>query len=269
MPARYAGSSSSVAEDRAGRLERLTRFEQGDQVEDGRRVRVAVAFGGDDGVAGEFEDVGDVGRRRREADDVAMTRVGPEPRLARGDRPERGEDLVEGHAGGDLGLPGSAGSDRRERSGMHRRVLADLERGEVEPERPELPAQLRELAPGRATKTLGDERVGDLGELRVELLGRRVAPGQRRRLADEVRPRPAQPLGDEPETLAVRLVGKAAPELSIGLGQVLGVSCQARGEWPRHLVARGRSRDRLHQPRRDGLVAHAGRGRPGCATCAR
>ena len=52
---------------------------------------------------------------------------------------------------------------------MDRRVLPDLERGEVEPERPELPAQLRDLAPGDAAQALGDERVGDLGELRVEL----------------------------------------------------------------------------------------------------
>ena len=243
------------AEDRAGRLERLARFEERDEVEDGRRVRVAVAVGGRQGVAGELEDVGDVAGRRGEADDVAMAGLGAEPCLARGDRPERGEDLVERHAGGDLRLAGRPGADRRERRGMHRRVLADLERGEVEPERPELPAQFRDLAPGGAAETVGDERVGDLGQLRVELLGRRVAPGQRRRLADEVRARPAQPLGDEPEALAVRLVGEAAAELAVGLGQVLGVACQARGERPRHAIARGRGRDRLHQPRRDGLVA--------------
>ena len=164
------------------------------------------------------------------------------------------EDLVEGHAGRDLGLPGRAGSDRRERGGMHRRVLPDLERGEVEPERPELPAQFRDFPPGGAAQALGDERVGDLGQLRVELLGRGVATGQRRRLADQERPRPAQPLGDEPEALAVRLVGEAPAELAGGLGQVLRVTCQARGEWPRHPVGRGRGGDRLHQPRRDGLV---------------
>ena len=49
------------AEDRAGGLERLARLEQRDEVEDGRRVRVAVAVGGRRGVAGELEDVGDVG----------------------------------------------------------------------------------------------------------------------------------------------------------------------------------------------------------------
>ena len=116
---------------------------------------------------------------------------------------------------------------RRKRGGMDRRVLADLERGEVEPERPELPAQFRDLAPRHATQAFGDERIGDLGQLRVELLGRRIPPGQRRRLADEVRSRPAQPLGDEPEALAVRLVGEAPAELAISLGQVLGVTCQA------------------------------------------
>src|SRR6187401_2284476 len=134
-----------------------------------------------------------------------MARVGTEPSLARGDRPERGEDLVEGNTRGDLRLPGGAGSDSRQRGGMHRRVLPDLERGEVEPERPELPAQFRDLAPGGAAEAFGDERVGDLRQLRVELLGRRVAPGEGRRLADQEGPRPAQTLGDEPEPLAIRL----------------------------------------------------------------
>ena len=104
-----------------------------------------------EGVAGELEDVGDVSRRGREAHDVAMTRLGAEPCLARGDRPERGEDLVDGHARRDLRLSSGAGADRRECGGVHRRVLPHLERCEVEPERPELPAQFRDLPPGGAT----------------------------------------------------------------------------------------------------------------------
>ena len=51
---------------------------------------------------------------------------------------------------------------------MDRAVLADLERGEVEPEGRELPAQLGDLAPGDARQPVVDERGLDLGQLRVE-----------------------------------------------------------------------------------------------------
>ena len=50
---------------------------------------------------------------------------------------------------------------------MDRRVLPDLERGEVEPERPDLPAQLGDIAPGDPLEPIGDERVGDLDQLGV------------------------------------------------------------------------------------------------------
>ena len=183
-----------------------------------------------------------------------MAGLGPEPCLARGDRPERGEDLVERDAGGHLGLAGRPGTDRSQRSRMDRGVLADLERGEMEPERPELPAQFRDIAPGGPAETVGDEGVADLDQLRVQVGWGGEAPGQWRRLADQVRARPPQPLGDEPEALAVRLVGEAAAELAIGLREVLGVACQARRDRSRHTVGRGRGGDRLHQPGRDRLV---------------
>ena len=48
------------AEDGAGSLERLARFEEGDEVEDGRWMRVLAGVGGREGVLRELEHVGDV-----------------------------------------------------------------------------------------------------------------------------------------------------------------------------------------------------------------
>ena len=125
----------------------------------------------------------------------------------------------------------------------------------MEPERRELPAQVLDLAPRRPLESVGDERVLDLGQLRVELRRRFVAAGQRRLLAGQVRPRPADPLGDEPEPLAVRLVREAPAEDAVGLGQQLGVAGEARREGPRVAGDRRRGGDRRRQPRRDRLVA--------------
>ncbi len=66
---------------------------------------------------------------------------------------------------------------------MHVAVLADLERGQVEPERRELPAQLGHLAPGDPAEAVVDERGLELGQLLVE--GR----GVRRSGRSAVRPR--------------------------------------------------------------------------------
>ncbi len=159
-----------------------------------------------------------------------MRHLAPEPFLGRRDRPERAEDLVERDPGHELRVTRRAGADRGQRRRVDRGVLADLERGEVEPERADLPAQIGDLAPGDPLEAVGDERLGDLDQLGVEVAGRLVAPGQGRRLPDERGARPAQPLGDEPEALAVRLVGEAPAELAVGLGQVLGVAREARGE---------------------------------------
>ena len=134
-------------------------------------------------------------------------------------------------------------------------MLADLERREVEAERRELPTELRDLAPRDAAEAIRDERVADLGELRVELGRRAVPAGQWRGLADQRRAGPAQPLGDEPEALAIRLVREAATQLAVRLGQVLRVAGEARGEHAVQRHARGGGGDRLHQPRGDRLVA--------------
>ena len=56
---------------------------------------------------------------------------------------------------------------------MNGAVLADLERGEVEPERRELPAEVLDLAPRDPPESVRDQRVLDLGQLRVELVGGR------------------------------------------------------------------------------------------------
>ena len=161
----------------------------------------------------------------READDVAMAGLDPEPRLGRGDRPERGEDLAERHA------------RRRPRSsrGAPSRIAASAAAWTAECWRtssearwnPNVPTCQRSSATSpQATRSRPSATSASAisVELGVELGGRRVAPGQWRRLADERSPRPAQPLGDEPEPLAVRLVREAPAELAVGLGQVLGVA---------------------------------------------
>jgi hypothetical protein len=58
-------------------------------------------------------------------------------------------------------------------------VLPDLKRRQVEPERRELPAQLRDLSPGDPLETVVDEGVLDLAQLQVECLGVRIGPGPR------------------------------------------------------------------------------------------
>ena len=117
---------------------------------------------------------------------------------------------------------------------MHRGVLADFERGEVEAERRQLPAQVLDLAPRDPGEAVAGERGLQLGKLAVELLGCVIAPGQRRRLPGEPGTGPPDALGDEPEALPVRLVREPAPQLAIGLGQLLGIAGEARGKRPCH-----------------------------------
>ena len=109
---------------------------------------------------------------------------------------------------------------------MHARVLADLEGCQVEPECPELPAKLRDLAPGDALQAVLDERLLDLDELGVEVGRTAVPAAQWCGLAGQGGARAAQPLGDEPEPLAIWLVGEPPPKLPVRLGQVLGVAGQ-------------------------------------------
>ena len=75
-------------------------------------------------------------------------------------------------------VPGRSGLEGGEGGPMDVAVLADLERGEVEPERGQLPAQVRDLAPCDPTETVVDERGLDLGELHVEGGGIRVVAGR-------------------------------------------------------------------------------------------
>ncbi len=134
-------------------------------------------------------------------------------------------------------------------------MLPELERGEVEPERRQLPAQVLDLAPCDPLESVLRERFLDLGELRIELFRVLVPPGERRLLAGQVRPGPADTLGDEPEPLAVRLVRVPPPELPIELREELGVAGEAGGEGPRDRVRRRGRGHRLGEACRDGLVA--------------
>ena len=171
-PGRDAGPVARVVEqlpeDGPGRVERRTRLEERHEIE-GRRGS-AGRIVGLHRQPGERQDVGHVGGSGREADDVAVARVGPEPHLGRSDRPERGEHLTERHAGRDVCGGGSALTDRIQRRRVDRRVLADLERREMEPERPELPAQVGDLAPGDSAQTIGDQCVLDLDQFCVEVM---------------------------------------------------------------------------------------------------
>ena len=137
---------------------------------------------------------------------------------------------------------------------MDRAVLADLERREVEPVRRDLPAQLRDLAPGDALQAIVDERGLELGQLRVEVRGSVVVAGARSRVVGQRHAGPAQALGDEPEPLAIGLVREAAAELSVGLGKGLGVAGQAVREGSGDARRRRGRRDRLHQAHRHRLV---------------
>ena len=96
---------------------------------------------------------------------------------------------------------------------VDRRVLADLQARKVEAERRQAPAQVLDLAVRHAGQAVGDERRLDLDELQVERRRRGVAVGGRIAV-DEARSRPAQPLGDEAEAPAVRLVGEAPDQLA-------------------------------------------------------
>ena len=77
-----------------------------------------------------------------------------EPRLHRGDCPERGEDLAQADARRDFGVLRIPAPSRGERGAMDRRVLPHLERGEMKSERLELPAEILDLAPGNAREAI-------------------------------------------------------------------------------------------------------------------
>ena len=136
---------------------------------------------------------------------------------------------------------------------MNRAVLADLQRGEVEPERLELPAEVLDVAPRDPAEAIGDERLLDLGQLRIELVRGVVAARERRLLAGQERAGPAEALRDEAEPLAVRLAGESAAELAIELRQEVGVAGEARGR----AADRARRRFRMRRPSGTSRVATA------------
>ena len=125
----------------------------------------------------------------------------------------------------------------------------------MEPERGELPAQLRDVAPGDPLEPVGDQRILDLPQLLIERVGVRVRTGPRAGLARDRGTRATQSLRDEPEPLAVRLIREAAAQLAICLGQLFSVPGESRRERLGDTLVGGRDRDRLHQTKRDRLVA--------------
>ncbi len=219
-------------EDTARGLERRRVLEQRNHID-----REAPAAVRQPAQRGKLEHGPNVARRRREADDVALRGRRTVPRLDGRQRSERLRDLGGSDARRDLGGRGDVDAQRVERTLVNGTVLADLERGEMEPERRELPAQVLDLAPRDPPEPLRDEGILQLRQLGVELICGLVPPGERGLLAGEVRPSPADPLGDEPEPLAVRLVGVAASELPIELGEQLGIASEAGGERPRNGLA--------------------------------
>ncbi len=132
-------------------------------------------------------------------------------------------------------------------------VLADLERREVEPERRQLPAEFGQLAPGDSGQPVVDERRLELGELGVELRSVGVVARTRSRLPGHRRARPPQSLGDEPEALAIRLVGESPPQLPVGLRQVLRIAREPHPERSRDPGMRCRRRDGLHEAQGHGF----------------
>ena len=134
-------------------------------------------------------------------------------------------------------------------------VLADLERREVELEGRDLPAQVGHLTPRDPAETIGDEGFLDLTELGVELDSVLVAAGQRRGLPGQVSARPTEAFGDEAEALPVRLVREAPAEGPVEVRQQLRVARQTGRQPTPEILRRDGGRDRLGQPRCDGLIA--------------
>ena len=225
--------------------QRLRRFEERHDVED----ELAGIGGG-----GEVEHVRDVACRRRERDDVPRDRLLPELALHAADRPEGLEDLVP-PGPRLLGVAGAA-IPGREGPPMDRRVLPDLERREVEAEGLDLPAEVVDLAPGRAREPRVDERVLDLDQLVEQLRRARVA---RRRRAATLAEQPdagvAQALGDEREPLPERLVREPLRQRPRQVRHRELVGDQAMDERRRDGVATDLRRDGLGESRGNGFVA--------------
>ena len=154
--------------------------------------------------------------RAREAHDVPAAGLGAQAALDVGDGAEGVEDRV--GVGGRPLVP-----DRLERGGVHRRVLADLERGEVEAEGLGLPAEVLELAEGQARGAGGDEGVLHGAEVLDEVGGALVAAGVAGASGGEA-------VRGEAERAPVRRVGQLAGELLGGSREERGVAVEDGAE---------------------------------------
>ena len=134
-------------------------------------------------------------------------------------------------------------------------VLAHLERGEVEPERRQLPAHVGELAVRHPRQPVADQRLLDHVELSIEGRGIGIAAAPRCRLAGEGGPRPAQPFGHDAQPLPVGFIGEAAPQVAHGLREFLGIPGQLAPERAIDPLRRDPGGHRLHQSQGDGFVA--------------
>ena len=126
----------------------------------------------------------------READHIAMASLFPEPPLHGCDGSERGHDFARGHAGhelpGEVGRSAPADHQGSESLLVHFGVLPDLEGGEMEPERLDLPAQVLDLPEGHSSETVGHERCLQFVDLVEKPTGRLVATAHGSRRFGEV-----------------------------------------------------------------------------------
>ena len=140
---------------------------------------------------------------------------------------------------------------------VHGRVLADLERGEVEAERLDLPAEVLEAPVREALETVRDQGLPQLLELEEQLVRAGVAPARRPAELGKVGARPAKALGNRSESAAIRLVreaGRSSRASMSGRSSSSTASRRTIGRGERTAGPRPR-RQRRHEPGRDRLVA--------------
>ena len=229
-----------TVEELAGAAEREGRLEQWHDVE-GRRLPAGR-------VMGERQDVGDIGWALGERHDIAGQRPLAEPRLDPGDSPNDLVDLLVGHAPRVGRVPSEAPT-------VDRRMLAHLERGQVEAKRLDLPAEVLNVAPGHPRQTDLDEGLLDLPQLRDELGRAAIGTRGRRALLREAAAGSAEALGDERKPLPEWLVRVPLAHRPIEVGKCAGVAGQLLAEVLRDAAAANLCRQRLGNARRDGFVA--------------
>ena len=132
-----------------------------------------------EGPLGKLVHRGDVLARLRERHDVAPARVRAEPLLDLGHHPEDREHLLGLRR--QVATTAREGPQLRERPRVHLGVLADLQLGQVEPERLDLPDQVLQLAVGLPAGTGRGQRDLNRAQLGQQLVRARV--GDRRRCA--------------------------------------------------------------------------------------